>query len=44
MGKEILKTDIERESGWLYYCGTDKNTGNITVCKAEMVRGGKKKG
>lgn len=43
MGKEILKTEIKRESGWLYYCGTDKKTGNITVCKAEMARGRKKK-
>jgi len=41
-GKIILKTDIPRESGFLYYCGTDSE-GNITVCKAKMARGGKKK-
>ena len=43
MGKELLKTDIEREPGYLYYCGTDKKTGCIIVCKAKMARGGKKK-
>ena len=35
--------NIKRESGMLYYCGTDKKTGNITVCSAKMSRGGKKK-
>jgi len=43
MGKEILKTNIKRESGMLYYCGTNKKTGNITVCEAKMARGGRKK-
>jgi len=43
MGEIILKPDIKRETGYLYYCGTDKETGNITVCKAKMARGGKKK-
>jgi len=43
MGKILLKTDIFREKGLLYYCSTDKNTGNITVCCAEMARGGSKK-
>jgi hypothetical protein len=42
MGKEILKTSIKRESGKLYYCGTDKQ-GNINVCEAVMARGRKKK-
>jgi hypothetical protein len=42
MGKEILKTNIKRESGMLYYCGTDSN-GCIVVCEAKMSRGGKKK-
>lgn len=42
MGKIILKTDIKRESDFLYYCGTDKKTGNLTVCQAEMARGKKK--
>ena len=42
MGRIILKTEIKRESGMLYYCGTDSN-GNITVCEAKMSRGGRKK-
>jgi hypothetical protein len=42
MGKEILSTNIKRESGKLYYCGTDKR-GCIVVCEAKMARGGKKK-
>jgi len=42
MGKVILKTTIKRESGKLYYCGTDKD-GNIAVCEAEMARKGKSK-
>lgn len=42
MGEVILKTDIKREQGFLYYTGTDSN-GNITVCKAVMARGRKKK-
>ena len=43
MGKLLLKTTIKRESGKLYYCGTDKSTGNVTVNEAVMARGGKKK-
>ena len=43
MGEVIAKTEIKREQGYLYYCSTDKSTGNITVCKAKMARGGKKK-
>lgn len=43
MGKKvILKTDIKRESGMLYYAGTDKD-GNLTLCSVEMSRGKKKK-
>lgn len=42
MGREILKTTIKRQSGMLYYCGTDKQ-GNIVICEAKMSRGGKKK-
>ena len=42
-GKIILKTDIKRESGFLYYAGTDKETGNLTLCQTEMARGKKKK-
>lgn len=41
-GKVLLKTDIKREKGMLYYCGTD-NDGNITVCETPMSRGRKKK-
>lgn len=41
MGKVILKTEIPRESGFLYYCGTDE-LGNVTLCKAVMARGGRK--
>lgn len=40
MGKVILKTNIKRETGMLYYCGTDNN-GNITVCETKMARGRK---
>lgn len=41
MGKAILKTNIKREQGKLYYCGTDES-GFITVCEAIMSRGGRK--
>ena len=42
MGKKvILKTEIPREKGKLYFCGTD-NKGNLTVCEVEMSRGKKK--
>lgn len=41
-GKIILKTDIKREQGFLFYCGTDSD-GCITVCKSPMARGNKKK-
>lgn len=41
MGEVIVETDIKREKGYLYYCGTDKK-GNITLCKAQMSRGRKK--
>jgi len=37
MKQEILKTNIPREKGWLYYCGTSEE-GNITVCKSKMGR------
>ncbi len=39
--KILLKTDLPREAGKLYYCGTDKKTGNINVCETEMNRKGK---
>lgn len=40
-GKPILRTDIVREKGKLYYCATD-NKGCILVCEALMARGRKK--
>ena len=45
MGKVILKTDLERKEGFLFYCGTYKKGGKklLTVCEAKMSRGGKKK-
>jgi len=43
MGKKtILITNIKRESGKLYFCGTSED-GFITVGEAEMARGRKKK-
>jgi len=44
MGKKILllKTDLPREAGFLYYVGTDKKTGNLTLMQTEMNRKGKK--
>lgn len=41
MKKQILKTNIKRESGKLYFCSTDKD-GCIVVCTAEMKRRKKK--
>lgn len=41
--KIILKTDIKREPGFLYFCGTDKKTDNLTIGQVEMARGKKKK-
>ena len=41
--KIILKTDIKREAGFLYFCGTDSKTGNLTIGQTEMARGKKKK-
>lgn len=42
MGKQILKTNIKREKGKLYYCATG-NDGCLVVCEAIMSRGRKKK-
>jgi hypothetical protein len=42
MRKTILKTDIKREPGKLYFCGTDDN-GCIMLCETEMARKGKSK-
>ena len=41
-GKIILRTDIERKPGYLYYCGTED--GKIVVGEAVMARGGRGKG
>jgi len=43
MGEIITKTNIPRDKGWIYYCGTDKETGNLTICKAKSGRQGRKK-
>lgn len=42
MGEVLLKTNIKREQGILYYCATDEQ-GYITLCCAKMVRGGRRK-
>lgn len=42
MSKILMTTNLKRESGKLYFCGTDSN-GNLTVCEAIMRRGGRKK-
>jgi hypothetical protein len=42
MAELIAKTNIVREKGYLYFCGTSKD-GFLTVNKAVMARGGKKK-
>lgn len=43
MGEIIANTKIKREKGFLYYTGTDEE-GNLTICRAEMYKGKKKKG
>ena len=40
--KVILNTEIKREKGKLYFCGTN-DKGNLTIGEAEMARGKKKK-
>jgi len=40
--KILLTTEIKREQGKLYYCGTSED-GFITVGEADMVRTGRKK-
>lgn len=42
MGEIILETEIKREPGFLFYCGTNKK-GNIVIGKSKMARGNKKK-
>jgi hypothetical protein len=39
MSEVIANTDLPREAGYLYFCGTD-DKGNLTICKATK---GKKK-
>jgi len=43
MGQLLLKTNIKRDQKTLYYCATSKD-GFVTVCSAQMARGGRKKG
>lgn len=42
MGETILKTNLRRELGYLYYVGTGSD-GCLVICKAQMQRGGRKK-
>ena len=42
MSEIILTTDIKREKGKLYFCGTDDN-GFITIGEAVMSRKGRPK-
>jgi hypothetical protein len=42
MSKVIARTELKREQGKLYFCGTD-DKGNLTICETIMARGGKKK-
>lgn len=42
MKEELLKTDIPREAGYLYFTGTDKK-GNIVLMRTKMARRTKKK-
>lgn len=42
MGKQLLKTNLKRETGKLYYCATGSD-GCLIVCEAIMKRGGRKK-
>lgn len=43
MTKEIiLRTELKREPGYLYYCGTDE-FGKLYVGRAVMKRGGGRK-
>ncbi len=43
MGEIISNTNIKREKGWLYYTATNKDTGNLTICRAKMHQGKNKK-
>lgn len=42
MTETVFKTNVKREKGFLYFCGTD-DEGNIVVCRTKMARGRKKK-
>jgi len=35
MKEEILKTEIPRENGWLYFCGTSEDR-KIVVCRTKI--------
>jgi hypothetical protein len=43
MSKTILKTQIKREAGKLYFCGTTED-GFLTIGETLMMRGKKKNG
>jgi len=43
MGKLVVKTDIKRKSGFLYYVKAYDDEGNLGIYEAEMSRGGRKK-
>lgn len=43
MGEVLLKTNLKRELGHIYYVKFEKD-GTVLLCKAKMVHGRKKKG
>ena len=42
MSEIIAETEIKREKGKLYFCGTDEK-GNLTICSVVMKRGAHRK-
>jgi len=43
MGKLVVKTEIKRKTGFLYYVKAYDDDGNLGIYEAEMARGGKAK-
>lgn len=37
MSEVLANTDLPREKGYIYFCGTDEK-GNLTVCRAKVGR------